>query len=419
MAAEQIPLGSAAKRYVAAHVLTKLGDRAADAKTVLTAVVQSAGAPTWVSGLLVPIRESGSMLLQPLLRPLLRRYGGARVWRTGAGLQALSVALMALVLWFVQGQLAGLLLLALVAAFALARSLCSLAGKQVLAQVAERGQRGKLGGRASSVSGGLVLFFAGVALATPYTLNPQILALLLLAGACCWIIALWLFPSPNQGVQGIDSEQVDEHRNQGEGFARSLRLLRDDGRLRRFIYSRGLLLSSSLSGPYFLLLDRRDHALSAAQLAGYVLAGALASLLSASLWGRWADRSAKRVMTAAGALAALVVLTASAFSLGWFPAMKFEYLYPLLFLWLSLAHEGVRQGRKTYVVDIADCDDQRADYVATSNAGIGLLLLLAGGGTALVAEYSVASTLALLGAISLLGSWASLWLPEIGAGKPG
>lgn len=51
--------------------------------------------------------------------------------------------------------------------------------------------------------------------------------------------------------------------------------------------------------------------------------------------------------------------------------------FPFLFFALSIAHSGVRLGRKTYLEDIAE-GDQRTDYVAVSNTVIGVLLLLAG-----------------------------------------
>lgn len=393
-------------RYIAAHVLTKLGDKAVDAKTVLTAVVQLTGAPTWISAMLVPIRESGSMLLQPLLGGLMRRLGADRLWMAGALGQAAAVALMALALWTLSGLRAGIAILLLVAMFAVARSACSLAGKQVLAEIADKGSRGGLSGRATSIAGALVLISAGVALFSPYPLREGVLVVLLLAAALAWVLAAALFPKRSSGSAG---------RSGPGGIARSVALLRSDRRLRRFVYSRGLLLTSSLSGPYFLLLDRRDGQLSTAQLASYVLAGALASMLSAPLWGRAADRSARLVMVGSGVFAALVVLVAAAMALQWLPLANNPYAYPLDFMLLALAHEGVRMGRKTYVVDAADDARQRAEYVATSNAGIGLLLLIVGALSAALASVSIGATLLCFAASGLIGALVSAALPEVSA----
>lgn len=58
---------------------------------------------------------------------------------------------------------------------------------------------------------------------------------------------------------------------------------------------------------------------------------------------------------------------------------------------LTIAYQGVRLGRSTHIVDMAD-QDRRAAYTALSNSVIGVLLLFSGifglvagwGGTALV-----------------------------------
>ena len=51
-------------RQLGAMALTKLGDALASPKTTLAWTLGALGAPAWMVGLLVPIRESGSMLPQ-------------------------------------------------------------------------------------------------------------------------------------------------------------------------------------------------------------------------------------------------------------------------------------------------------------------------------------------------------------------
>ena len=58
---------------VAAQVLTKLGDNLASAKTVLAWLMAFVGAPAYLVGLLVPLRESGSMLPQIFIGDVVRR----------------------------------------------------------------------------------------------------------------------------------------------------------------------------------------------------------------------------------------------------------------------------------------------------------------------------------------------------------
>jgi hypothetical protein len=57
-------------------------------------------------------------------------------------------------------------------------------------------------------------------------------------------------------------------------------------------------------------------------------------------------------------------------------ANAFIFHAAMLFL-LAFGHQGVRLGRSTYLVDLADADT-RAAYTAVSNTVIGILLLIVG-----------------------------------------
>ena len=83
----------ASRRIVAAQTASKLGDVLVDAKTVLTWLMTSVGAPAALIGVLVPIRESGSMLPQLWLTGIVRRFG-RRKWAyfVGAVGQAVAVS---------------------------------------------------------------------------------------------------------------------------------------------------------------------------------------------------------------------------------------------------------------------------------------------------------------------------------------
>ncbi|HEV2128803.1 MAG TPA: hypothetical protein VGR22_09315, partial [Thermomicrobiales bacterium] len=56
-------------RIIGAQALQNAGDQVVKASTVLTWLLAALGAPTWTIGLLVPVRESGSMLPQAALTP--------------------------------------------------------------------------------------------------------------------------------------------------------------------------------------------------------------------------------------------------------------------------------------------------------------------------------------------------------------
>ena len=70
---------------------------------------------------------------------------------------------------------------------------------------------------------------------------------------------------------------------------------------------------------------------------------------------------------------------------------------------LSVAHSGVRVGRKTYVVNLAT-GNQRTDYVAISNTVIGLLLLVVGVVGVLTPLIGNAGVIALLALMGLAGA---------------
>ena len=60
-------------RQITAHALQSTGDQVVNAKTVLPWLFSALGAPAGLVGLLVPIRESGSMLPQAAMVPWVRR----------------------------------------------------------------------------------------------------------------------------------------------------------------------------------------------------------------------------------------------------------------------------------------------------------------------------------------------------------
>src|SRR5699024_8870253 len=62
-----------ALRLVGAHALQSSGDQTVNASTVLPWLFHALGVPAALTGLLVPVRESGSMLPQAMLTPVVLR----------------------------------------------------------------------------------------------------------------------------------------------------------------------------------------------------------------------------------------------------------------------------------------------------------------------------------------------------------
>ena len=170
-------------------------------------------------------------------------------------------------------------------------------------------------------------------------------------------------------------------------------------------------MCSALSAPFYIALAQEYRGAVALTLGSFVVAAGLASLLSAPVWGRFADRSSRKVMVSAALLTSGVGLGTFAADSLWPGINRTAWFLPLAYFILSIAHSGVRVGRKTYVIDLAT-GNRRTDYVAVSNSVIGVLLLLVGGVGALSPVIGNAGVIALLALMGLAGAILGTSLPE-------
>ena len=394
-----------------ANALSTLADQLASAKTTLPWLVLQLGAPAWITALLVPIRESGSMLPQLLIGGAVRRLALRKwVWVGGGIVQGLCLALIAAVAWRGSGLAAGLAIVALLVVFSLARGACSIAFKDVQGKTIPKTRRGRLAGwigAAACIAAIAVGALLGGVVDEGSTL---VYATLLGAGALLWAMAaatfarIVEFPGATDG--GVDgwAEAIGQ-----------LRLLRDDADLRRFVVARALAMGSGLAAPFYVALARDDLGDAVALLGIFIAVDGVAQLLSSPVWGRWADRSSRQVFAAACALAGLLSLAIAAGAWIGLPPGMATWWYPLAFFGLGIAHAGVRLGRKTYLVDLSE-GNRRTVRVAVSNSVIGALLLGTGAVGAIAAQVSVPATVALLGLDGLLGAATSLRWREVSEG---
>jgi hypothetical protein len=317
------------------------------------------------------------------------------------------MAAMAVVALTLSGAAAGAGLLAGLAVFSLARGLSSVASKDVLGKTIPRTRRGRVNGLSASAAGLASLGVGAALVGLRSEASPVRFFALLSSAALLWVLAA--------GVYSFVAEEPGETEGGGHALGRALgklRLLRDDPPFRRFVIARSLLLCSALTAPYYVVLARQHAPGNLKQLGVFILAAGVASMLSAPVWGRLADWSSRRVMI----VGALIT--------GWLGVFAFlaetalprlaghSWFYPLMFLVLSVAHSGVRLGRKTYVVDLAS-GNRRTDYVAVSNSVIGVVLLLLGGMGAVAQAFSVPVVVLALSLLGLAGAAVSRSLPEI------
>ncbi len=392
--------------FVGSHFLTKLGDALSSPKTTLTWLATGLGVPGWMTALLVPLRESGSMLVQVGLAGVVQRFAQRKwVWSLGALLQALSMLGIALCALWLRGYAAGIVLLALLAIFALSRSLSSVASKDVLGRTVPRSRRGRVTGWAASAAGIATLALGGAVIAFgPPSLAPGGFAVVIAGAGALWLVAAALFTGIREPGADGTSRDADTR----------LRMLLRDRRLRRFIMARAMLMCTALAAPYFVMLAHRQGDTGPRMLALFITVQGVAAMLGGPLWGRLADRSSRRVMLVGGLAAAVLACGLAVAAQANAGVLRQAWFMPAMYFLLSLTHQAVRIGRKTYVVDMAT-GNTRTDYVAISNSAIGVLLLVAGG---LVAALSACSTPAALGLLAVMGAVGALLcarLPRVAA----
>lgn len=406
-------------RIVSANALQSSGDQMVNSATVLPWLFATLGVPPALTGLLVPIRESGSMLPQAFLTPLILRVRYRKwVFIAGALIQSLAVGTMALTAALATGLTAGVIILAALMTFSLGRCLSSIASKDVQGRTVPKGERGQINGLATTAAGfvaitlGLAIrFFGGTDLT-----NVQ-LAWLLAIGAALWVGVGLIYtgirePNQDQDRHDPNTNETEERTNT---FVQMAQLLRDDKEFRRFVTVRSLLLVSSLSPPFVVTLSIQYGADTLAGLGGFIIASGIAALLGGRIFGRLADRSSKHLMSIGAGIASTIVL--AMVILATIPELLAEnWVTNVIFIGayftLTLMHTGVRIGRKTYVVDMAE-GDQRTTYVAVSNTALGLVLLLIGGISSVLATWHVALALLFLAASGFIGVFAGARLPNV------
>lgn len=416
-------------RLVSANALQSSGDQAVNASTVLPWLFHALGVPAALVGLLVPVREAGSMLPQALLTPLILRARYRKwVFVSGSLIQALSVAVMAATAALAQGLAAGLVILLALAVFSLGRCLCSVSSKDVQGRTVPSGERGQIIGLATAAAG-LVAITLGVGIRVlgGEDLDAGRLAWVLAGGAALWVGVACVYARVREPADEAASAGAPAGSERASGdapvrwhdwFVQTYRLLAEDRSFRHFVTVRSLLLVSALSPPFVVTLATQSGTTGLSGLGGYVIASGVAALVGGRLSGRLADWSSRRLMTFGAALASAIILAlVLVVSLPGFTGTTAwgSSVFIACYFLLTLTHTGVRVGRKTYVIDMAE-GDRRTTYVAVSNSAMGLVLLVVGGVSSLLAILGVEWTLVFLAVLGLVGVVAGGRLPEVSRG---
>lgn len=395
----------AARRFIWSNGLQGVGDQIVAAKTVLPWLLQTAGAPGFFIALLVPIRESGSMLPQAAFTPwVTTQRSRKRIWVLGSLGQAVAAALIGLAVLLLSGTALGLTVITLLAVLSAFRSLSSIASKDVQGRTIAKGHRGVVTGRAAAVGGffalgvGLLLEFLGTGAPT------WLLAALIFASAGAWAVAAVVFATIREPV----SEQQPQGLQRG-WWTDTVGLFTGDRDFRQFVIVRSLLLVTALSTAFVVTLSQEiGHGLTG--LGVFLIASGLAAVLGGRISGIWSDISARTTMSR-GALVGSLVILALVAAATWAPDVVNAWVFPIGFFLLNLTHTAVRVARKTYIVDMAE-GDQRTRYVGAANTLMGVILLLVGAVSGVIAMLGSSAALLFLAAIGLVGVVAARRLPQ-------
>lgn len=355
--------------HVSSLTLTKSADGLIDPKLVLAWLMNAVGAPGYIVGLLVPVREAGALLPQLLMsRSIERSRRRKRFWVAGSAIQGISALAIAGAATYLTGAAAGWLTLLCLTVLACARSACSASYKDVLARTVQKGQRGKVSGAAGTVAAAFVFLFAILIAVDLVPLTPWAIAAAIALAGVFWIVAALVFAT-------LDEPEADPDAEAGQGIAELFRPLAEDPELQTYIAARALLISTALAPPFLVMMGNLDDA-GLGNLGVLMIASSIAAIVSSYLWGASADRSSRQTLMASGALSAVTLLCAAAAGLFGMES-SFGWLVPAFIFTGQLAYHGARAGRKTHLTDM-DTQDRKPVYTALSNTVIGVMLLLGG-----------------------------------------
>jgi predicted MFS family arabinose efflux permease len=411
--------------HVTSLTLSKLADSFVDPKLVLSWLLTQFGNSTTTIGFLVPIRESGALLPQLFFSEWTRTRAQRKwVWAVGAVVQGMAALAMVFCVLFLPKQVAGFGILICLLVLAVARSFCSVSYKDVLGKTLSKATRGAATGIASSIASfGIIAFALLLGLNLIQLSTDSILVLLGIAGGF-WIVSAITFTQLNE-----ENGSTEGGKNGAENLIKLITKSFLNKQFLLFVLTRGFLTATALAPPFMILLVKQTSDLTgsssgidflessvtsfgAEQLGLLMLASALASLFSSFLWGRFADRSSRKVLLLAAFLSSLTL------GLTWLIAMFFPsvlllwYSLPILLFCLMVAYQGVRLGRTTHLVDMAT-ENTRAAYTAVSNSTIGVLLMFGSAFGLLAQLIGVTGVLLVFALMCLFAAAMAVYLDEV------
>ena len=375
-------------RIVVSLILTKMTDILLSAKTTLPTLLNAIGAPSWMLGLLVPLRESGSLLPQAIMGAWLKPRGNRqKPWLLSMVVQFVFIAALFLIPLLIlpvffnieansYAITGGFVVLVALSGLSLARAMTSLTMKDIQGEHLPKGTRGNVVGIASTAAGVLSLVFAVFTFVSS-KMNEQIL--LVIAAVC--LLAMFLSISVLKAIETkVDVSDETNETQDKTSVSSKIREYIDtfSGDLAYFILVRSCFVHTALIAPFFIVWSLNAFPQSSlVSLPSFIIAQGSATIVSSYIWGALSDRSARLTMQLGAAIVLVICLLILI-------VIQFDLLQSVSaigvifgYFALSIGHEGARSGRKVYALDIKD-GSQRTDFIGKANTSIGIVILLLG-----------------------------------------
>lgn len=383
---------------------SKWAEQLASPELIIPWVFSLLSVPPVFTGLLIPFKNAGSLLPQLFVSAKIRAFPKRKYFWSGA---AFAQSLMMLfIAWGVirfTGSALGFLTVGALMVFSMASGIASIAFKDVVGKTIPKGKRGSLlalratGGGVLTVLTGVLMyfFFSGEK-------DPGVFSWLFVCAAVLWLVAsiLFFFIEEGKGATEGGRTPIKELKN-------GWKILKEDVNFRNFLITRGLLLSIPLVQPYLILYAEDRIGLSLQGMGLFVIITGISQTISSPFWGKFADRSSRKMMIFTSLFAAVVCAYVVIFN--YFPSSWINtYTYAPVFFLIIMAYSGARMARKTYLIDYAP-EGERPLYVSLANTSIGILVVLSGV-LGLIANFFglIPMILVLMGLMLLAARYASM-----------
>lgn len=388
---------------------TKLAEQLINPWSTLPWILQALSVPAGFFWLLVPIKDAWSLLPQLFVAAKIRSYAVRKwFWSIPAFVQALSLVGMGISVLLLEWLWAWIAIILWLLVFYITSGVASVAFKDVVGKTIPKGKRWQLLAYRSVLGwiGALIVgTWVAQTLDTVWS-NISIYVWLFLLSAILWIIAWVIFANIQEeaGATQWWRSAITEIQN-------AWQFLRTDGNLRRFIWTRGLLMAIPLAQPFFIVIGTNIVGLDISYLGIIVVASWLANIVSSPFWGRFADKSSRRLMMFI-ALAGLVNIALMISFVWWPESLQTIWIFALFVVLQVMIHGGARLSRKTYLLDFAP-KEHRPSYVALANTMIGICTLIAAGIGLLASVWGSIGMLVLYAILLVFAGFGAWRLKEV------